>query len=64
MNIDDFSLVHTNVGSEKIYAPLYSAFKRTIRLPDSYIDMMYNAKYTRYFFTGEEIEGFREKWKR
>lgn len=63
MDIDDFSLVQTNVGSEKIYAPLYSAFKQRIRIPDDYIDRMYNAKYTRYFFTDEEIRGFRQKWK-
>jgi len=62
MGIDDFSLVQTNVGSEKIYAPLYSAFKRTVHLPESYIDRMYNAKYTRYFFTEGEIQGFRDKW--
>jgi len=63
MDIDDFSLVQTNVGSEKIYAPLYSAFKQSIRLPESYLDRMYNAKYTRYFFTDEEIRGFRRNWK-
>jgi len=62
MDIDGFSLVQTNVASEKVYALLYSEFKRTIRLPDSYINKMYDSKYTRYFFSDEEIQAFRNKW--
>lgn len=64
LDIDGFSLIQTNVASEKVYAPLYSAFKRTIRLPESYINRMYDSKYTRYFFSDEEIQGFRRKWMR
>jgi len=62
MDIDDFSLIDTNVGSAKVYAPLYDAFKRTRQLPESYIDRMYQSKFTQYFFSEKEIQGFRGKW--
>ena len=62
MNIDGFTLVQTNVGSNKDYAPLYKAFKKGICLPEDYIDKMYESKFTRYFFSDEEIRQLRETW--
>lgn len=64
LGIDNCILVNTNIGSEKVYAPIYKKFKETIRLPDSYLDTFYNSKYMRHFYSPEEIEMFRKKWSR
>jgi len=41
---------------------LYSQFKRTIRLPQRYIDRMYESTYARYFYSEQEIQDLRKKW--
>ena len=62
LGIDGFSLVQTNVASDKVYAPLYTAFKNGIRFPDDYIARMYDSRYARYFYSDAEIGVFRGKW--
>lgn len=62
LGVDDFTLIQTNVANEKVYASLYKEFKNRIRFPEAYVNRMYDSKYTRYFFSGEEIQGFRDKW--
>jgi len=62
LGIADFALINTNVGSEKEYASLYKRFRDSIVLPQAYVDRMYNAKYTRHFYSAEEISTFRAKW--
>lgn len=60
--IDDFRLQTTNVGGDKIYAPLYREFKRRIRVPRSYIEQMYASKFARHFYSPEELEQLAGKW--
>jgi len=62
LGIDELALVNTNVASNKVYAPLYKAFKRSICLPQDYVDRMYDSKYTRHFYSDEEIQQFRRRW--
>jgi hypothetical protein len=62
LGIDGFSLVPANVAIGKVYAPLYRTFKSSIRLPKDYIDRMYDSKYTRQFYSDEEIQRFRRRW--
>lgn len=64
LNVEDFSLTNTNIGSEKDYAPIYKKLKDSIRLPDSYIDEMYTSKYTRHFYSEAEIARFETRWRR
>ncbi len=64
LDSDAFTLVQCNVASEKVYAPLYKELKSRISLPDAYIDKMYDSKYTRHFYSDDEIRGFRERWHR
>jgi hypothetical protein len=63
LGIADFALINTNVGSEKEYAYLYKRFRDAIVLPQAYVDRMYNAKYTRHFYTTEEISTFVKRWR-
>ncbi|GJQ58180.1 MAG: hypothetical protein SCALA701_09810 [Candidatus Scalindua sp.] len=64
LNIEDFTLVNINIGSEKDYAYLYQKFKELVVLPDTYIDKMYRSKYAQHFYSKEEIDRFITKWRR
>lgn len=64
LSIDGFVAKNTNVGNEKIYAPLYEKFKSTIILPSWYINDMYSSKFVQHFYSGEEIRKFKAKWER
>jgi len=64
LNIDGFTLLDTNVGSQKGYAPIYTKFKDSIALPESYLERMYTSKYARHFYSEEEIARFRARWSR
>lgn len=51
-----------NVGDEKNYAELYRKFKSSVRFEQDLLDRMYDSKYSRHFYSADEIRGFREKW--
>lgn len=60
----DFKLINANAAESKEYADRYREFTHTIRLPESYIEKMCSAKYTRHFYSADEIEKIRAKWTR
>ena len=64
LNLDDFTLVNTNVGSAKDYAPVYKKFKESIQLPEAYLDKFYDSKFVRHMYSASEIERFRSKWEK
>ncbi len=51
-----------NVSSSKPQGVLYDNFVRNVRLPAKYLDRMYDMRYSRHFYSMEEIEGFRSRW--
>lgn len=57
-----FELKDANVASEKTYADAYDQFKNDIRLPAAYLDRMYDSKFSRHFYTADEIARFRRRW--
>lgn len=63
LNIEEVTLIDTNIGSEKVYAPLYERFKDAVVLPESYVERMYTSKYMQHFYSEEEIAKFRAKWR-
>jgi hypothetical protein len=62
VGIDDFKMLKSNVAADKAYAQQYERFKKTIRIPDAYIDRMYDSKFARHFYSESELSGLREKW--
>jgi len=64
LHITDFTLVTKNTGRTKEYSDLYEAFVRDLVLPTNYLDKVYESKYTRHFYTEQEIERFRARWRR
>lgn len=57
-----FELRDTNLASEKEYSSAYDQFKKGIRLPTSYLDRMYNSRFSKHFYTDQEIAQFRKRW--
>jgi DNA-binding protein Fis len=45
LDLDDFELIKTNIGSDKGYSVLYSQVKENIRLPSEYLDRLLSSKY-------------------
>ena len=56
---------HTHISSEDERAgEAYREMLSRIRLPETYIERMYDSAYMRHFYTPGQIEGFRRKWRR
>jgi len=62
LGIEGLSLAPKNVGSRKPYAPVYREFLDALELPESYVDEMLDSKYTRHFFSPDEIAALRARW--
>lgn len=52
---------HISVQDEP-YAPIYKSFLAAVRLPQDYLDRMYDSVYARHFYRPEELAAFRKKW--
>jgi hypothetical protein len=57
-------IVKENVGSNKEYSELYSSVVRDVRFPKATLDLAYNNRFCRHFYSPEEIERFRRSWER
>lgn len=65
LNLEDFELIGVNRAEDKglNYARAYSEFKKTVALSDELLDKLYSIEWVRYFYSEEEIESFRLRWK-
>jgi hypothetical protein len=59
LGIDEFSVTKRNIASGKYYADVYEEFKRTVILPEPYIDRICSAKSVRHFYTADELDQFK-----
>jgi hypothetical protein len=64
LGVQDVTIHPANRATEQPYAEVYRHFVENVRLPESYVAAMLDSKYTRHFYTGEEIERLRDKWLR
>lgn len=58
----DFQLVRSNVTTKKEFGDIYDKFKKQLKLPKDYLDMMLNSKYCKHFYTKGEIDNIRKKY--
>ena len=63
LGIDDLTIVKASSGDASEFPMVYEAFLRSLTLPSWYVDEIYASRYTRHFYTEEEIRGFRNRWK-
>ncbi len=64
VGVASLKLIQKNVGESKSYSAVYQEFLRTIRLPETYVNEMLDHKFTRHFFSADEIATMRAKWNR
>lgn len=57
-------LVRANVGARSRYASAYGNFLDRVVIPEGYLDEMYDHRLVRHFYAPEEIEGFRQHWRK
>jgi hypothetical protein len=62
LGVKGLSLKPRNVGTQKPYAAVYRNFLDALELSESYVNDMLDSKYTRHFFTPDEIASLRAKW--
>ena len=62
LGVEDFQLPSANVAADKVYAPLYDAFRQQLSLSPDYVDRLLEARYTRTFYSAGEIQAARERW--
>jgi hypothetical protein len=63
LGIDDMTIVKASAGDAGEFPMVYEAFLRSLTLPAWYVDEIYASRYTRHFYTDEEIRAFRSRWK-
>ena len=49
--ITDFKLINENTAQQKEYYNIYMEFIEKIKLPKDYIELMYNSKFMKHFYT-------------
>ena len=62
LGIPGFELESRNVGADKIYAPLYEAFKSNVVIDSAYAEKLLDSDYSRTFYSDEEIRAAKRKW--
>lgn len=63
LNIPNFKLNSTNVGSEKEYRYLYQIFKNNIKMKQEYVDFYYkNNVAMEHFYSEDQRNHFYNKW--
>ena len=62
LNIPGFTLFSINIGTNKWYAHLYQQVVNSIRFPVYDLEKMYSTKYSKHFYTMEELLNFKLKW--
>jgi len=56
------ALLQRNVSADKATGGLYDEFRRLPRLPEAYVDQMYNSRLARHFFADDELADLRRLW--
>jgi hypothetical protein len=64
MGIDNLVLVNENLSVNKEYNVIYQIVKNSIKFPESFLDKIYFSKFSRHFYTDEELNGFKKRWLR
>ncbi|WP_371017771.1 putative capsular polysaccharide synthesis family protein [Pseudalkalibacillus sp. JSM 102089] len=62
LDVKEFSLNNANVGSNKEYSAKYNEIKKSIEIPENYLNQMYESKYMQHFYSKSEITHYRKKY--
>jgi hypothetical protein len=62
LGIDNFQIINRNIGSKKVYAPLYDAFKKHAVIDAGYATKLYDSRFMHTFYDDGEIAAARARW--
>lgn len=63
INDEDAHLIMGNVAEDKWYSTYYKKATQEIQFSKEYFDSCYNTPYVKHFYSDEDIEKFKNKWK-
>jgi len=63
LDINNFKMLVRNTTSETKYGDSYQRFINSISIPRDYLDEYYSSYQVRHFYTDDEIENFKRKWR-
>lgn len=63
LGIDSIYLGHSNDGSKKYYSSPYKKFVSGFKMTKEYFEYSYSCDCVRHFYSDEDIEGFKAKWR-
>jgi hypothetical protein len=58
----DFVMQNSNISLSKKYSSQYADFMENIRLPKDYVENLLDSKYSKHFYSTDDLNGFKEKW--
>lgn len=61
--LTDVNLPEYNRAADKAYAATYADFLARLSLPAAYLERMYASRHSAHFYGGEEMAGFRRRWR-
>jgi hypothetical protein len=62
LNLNEFKLVNRNISAQKKYASAYEEFRRNVKLPLDYINIVCKSKYFNHFYDQDTINSVKQKW--
>jgi hypothetical protein len=62
LGVNAIDLRRGNIGSERAYSNLYERFKKSVKLPESYLDAVYGSRLCKHFYSEDEIAHFKKRW--
>jgi len=62
LGIQSFSLSNDNTGQKKWYAEIYRQTLKEFKIPKLYLDQIYNSRFSKHFYSCEELQRFKMKW--
>lgn len=62
LDLDVPALTLSNCAKDKSYYPTYALFKQRFRPKPAIVDRLYSVAWVKWFYTEDEIAGFREYW--
>ena len=63
LEVEDFCFRQDNDAKNKPYSLLYQYVKENIKFSKEFLDFYYCDERMKHFYTDEEIESFRKKWR-
>jgi len=62
LGIDDFKLIKSNSNFDRKFFHVYKEFLDKYKFDKRFLNIVYNSKYVKHFYSDEEVKKFYERW--